>query len=86
MKCASMNERFLLVLDRERERRRHRLVGQHRDRRADHRDQVVRILALEISIEARSLDRDIVEMERVVAAALDTVRCIGRIVSQFRVA
>jgi hypothetical protein len=70
-------QRLLLVLDRERERWRHGLVGQHGDRRADNRDQVMGILALEISIKARSLDGNVVEMERVVAATFETVRCIG---------
>jgi hypothetical protein len=73
-------QRLLLVRDRERERWRHGLVGQHGDRCADNRDQVIGILALEISIEAGSLDGNVVEMKRVVAATFETVRCIGAVV------
>jgi len=49
-------QRLFLVLDRERERWRHRLVRQHGDCCADSRDQVVLVLSLEISVKAVPLD------------------------------
>ena len=67
---------FLLVLDRERKRRRDRLVRQHRDRSANGGDQVVVIGALEAPVKAVALDGDVIEMVGVVAAPFESVRLV----------
>ena len=65
-------QRLPLVLDRERWRR--GLVGQHGDRGADRRHQVVIAGALKAPVVAISLNSDVLEVERVVTPALKAVR------------
>ncbi|MEI9923237.1 MAG: hypothetical protein WDN50_06660 [Bradyrhizobium sp.] len=68
-------QRLLLVLDRERWRR--RLIGQDGDRRTDGRDHVVIIRALKTSIEIVALDRNVLEVKGIVTAALESIRLVG---------
>jgi len=68
-------QRLFLVPDRE--RRRCGPVGQHRDRRTDRGHRVVIVGALEASIETVALDRHVLEVKRIVAAAFKSIRRVG---------